>query len=337
MHRLRRKILLQLIKYAIAFLLLASLIYYIQQVGVQKIWDQICSVGWYIVPIMLSTLAIHVAGSIAWKWCIAASEQNKVSLLKLIKYRIISEGVAIINPTNIIGGDALKYYYLKKDGVAKHVASYSVILSRLMLMYSQIILFILFLLGFLLINNYQNENILNSILKSLAIFILVGVTLLVIVRKMIQNNFLSRFGISKTFILRQVVLSKSFYSNKLNFFKVFCMSAIHWFFGAVELFFIIIALGGQIGLVEAILVDQGVVILKSLGAFVPAQIGVEEYALKTMLEFVQSPSVAIWISIAVLRRIKQVIWIILAAVLYLASQIPMLNKKQLHGNIIRHT
>jgi len=50
-------------------------------------------------------------------------------------------------------------------------------------------------------------------------------------------------------------------------------------------------------------------VFKAIWAFVPGQIGIEEYASKMMLEFVNVPGSGVWITVSILRRARQIFWI----------------------------
>lgn len=114
----------------------------------------------------------------------------------------------------------------------------------------------------------------------------------------------------------------------------FLCSILHWMFGASELFVILKYLEIDPLFLNALTVDMGVVIVKSIGGFVPAQIGVEEFGNKYMLTFIGVTGPGIWISVSILRRAKQLFWIILSALFYICIEFILPTKKQKHGSII---
>ncbi len=63
-----------------------------------------------------------------------------------------------------------------------------------------------------------------------------------------------------------------------------------------------------------IVIYLGVVFFKAAGAFIPGQIGAEEYGNKMMLLAIGIPDAEIWISI--LRRARQLVWIAFGIVVY---------------------
>src|SRR5690606_17120148 len=83
---------------------------------------------------------------------------------------------------------------------------------------------------------------------------------------------------------------------------------LHWFFGALEFYFILKFLGMEVSILQALLIDLGVVFFKAAGAFIPGQIGVEEYGNKIMLMAIGIFNPEIWLSASVLRRARQLVW-----------------------------
>lgn len=93
-------------------------------------------------------------------------------------------------------------------------------------------------------------------------------------------------------------------------------AVLHWIFGALEFYFILKFLNIDITIVQALVIDLGVVFFKTAGAFIPGQIGFEEYGNKIMLSIVGVNSDEVWITASILRRARQIVWIGVAAVFY---------------------
>ena len=54
-----------------------------------------------------------------------------------------------------------------------------------------------------------------------------------------------------------------------------------------------------------------------MGAIVPGQLGVEEYANKIMLETVGIVNNEVWVVVSILRRARQLFWVVIAGIFYL--------------------
>ena len=96
----------------------------------------------------------------------------------------------------------------------------------------------------------------------------------------------------------------------------FLASCLHWIVGSLEFYFILLFLGVKTTVAKALLVDMGVIVFKSAGAFIPGQIGIEEYGNKVMLGIIGIAGGTIWITVSILRRARQLAWILLSLLVY---------------------
>lgn len=107
-----------------------------------------------------------------------------------------------------------------------------------------------------------------------------------------------------------------FKENTKGLTLAFLFFSLHWFLGSLEFYLILKFLGVKATVLQVLLVDMGVILFKSAGAFVPAQIGVEEYGNKIMLAAIGLPETEIWVSASILRRARQLFWIFLGLTIY---------------------
>lgn len=75
-------------------------------------------------------------------------------------------------------------------------------------------------------------------------------------------------------------------------------------------------LGLKVSIVQALVVDLGVVFFKAAGAFIPGQLGIEEYGNKIMLMSIGIPGAEAWVTASILRRGRQLVWIAFGIVVY---------------------
>ena len=59
---------------------------------------------------------------------------------------------------------------------------------------------------------------------------------------------------------------------------------------------------------------MGVSLFKTIGMIVPAQIGVEEYGNKVMLDVIGVVSNEIWLVVTLMRRGRQLFWLLIAGI-----------------------
>ena len=121
---------------------------------------------------------------------------------------------------------------------------------------------------------------------------------------------------------------RSLYRNhKKRFYKAVGFNVLNWLIGSLEFWLIFYFLSTQIGVLDALLVDQGVLVLKSFGAFIPGQLGVEEFSNKVMLSIIGIKATGLWVAASIVRRSRQLFWIVVSAILYVI--INQVNKSRL--------
>jgi glycosyltransferase 2 family protein len=132
----------------------------------------------------------------------------------------------------------------------------------------------------------------------------------------LRNNQSNRRNTIELKIYNTNLLISSFYKeHKGKLLLAFTLSIVHWLMGAVEVYLLLDILDYNISFTNAILIEVGVIVIKSIGAFIPLQIGVEEYANKLMLSIVTLPNNGLWLTISILRRTRQVIWLLIGGIL----------------------
>jgi uncharacterized protein (TIRG00374 family) len=240
--------------------------------------------------------------------------------------RLFGENVAILNPTSIIGGEAAKIYMLTERGVKQRAALHSIILSRAIMIITQIFMLLLATTWFLSITVLDfsvSSSVLGwigAVLGMLALFLVLMRSSLFqkVVKKLLQRlRLLHPFHKARAFLAELWLELRAFYrGNRRSMFLAFFFCCLHWIIGSVEFYLILLFLGFKTTLAKALLVDMGVIVFKTAGAFVPGQLGVEEYGNKVMLAIIGIASSTIWITASILRRARQLCWIILGVVSY---------------------
>jgi len=253
-------------------------------------------------------------------------ESNRVSLVELFFIRLVCENLTIFNPTNIIAGDGLKGVFLKKNGITYQTAFTSVLLSRILLIVSAILLMIIAMV-------YLFVKVTGGMISgpSLVMFIVlglifsVGMILILVSPKMYLVALTNKLG--KTWIGKWIApkrkeeireinhnLVNYYRSSKLRLLGALFFSGMHWVFGALEIYIILVFFGVEISAIDALAIEMGVIGFKTMASIIPGQIGVEEYANKVMLGLVGIVSNEIWLIVSLLRRLRQLFWLGLSAV-----------------------
>jgi len=281
-----------------------------------------------------------------WSWHICLGEnRGKISLLKLFAIRQVGETVGQYNPTSIVGGDLLKAEMLKPYGIPAEEALNSVATSRITVVLSQILLF---LTACLWLSGTEPAQF---VIKRLGISFYIFIGLLIFLNLAFlywlifsdpkqkndsENNPKSLFGKLK-YKTQQLFFNirTSYRFNPRLFWHSYLLAAIHWVIGSLEFYLILLFLGYDVVPMHGLLLDMGVIVFKSAGAFVPGQLGVEEIGNKMMLQIIGISVGSIWISASILRRVRQLFWIAIGFLLYLFIKKDFKQTSTFHnGNII---
>jgi len=309
------------IKLLVLMLLVASLVWFASSIDPQDVLDAMSMVGLSYFWVILATATAYILGAIAWRLCIDDAYSHHLKLRQLFAIRLIGEAVTLVNPSNFIGGESTKAYLLQKRGIPYTVAFSSVILSRTILIIVQVLLFVMTATSYMVISERFNQQLFVIILISIIVPAIL-VMLLILTQKTQLLSF--PFTRGQKFLKFKASLQETFtlvrqhyQAHRGKMALVILIAACHWMAGSVELYLLFSYLGVEISYHEALMMDMGIILLKSFGVFVPGQIGIEEYSNKILFAVVGMVNTAIWISISLLRRLRQLIWIVIGLLLYL--------------------
>jgi len=268
----------------------ASLIVFIQKTDLKEVGDSIHRVGYKFVWLLMITGIAYIFGTISWRYCLEKKFRS-VSIPRLFLIRHIGETVSLFNPTSIVAGDTVKALLLGAHGIEQKKVITSVLLNRIILIVSQLSLFII-LVAVLLLKALIFSRI-DSQEKIAGLW-----PVILIKSKNLRTKVAALFS----------EISPMLKNNRRMLFMSTVFALLHWLFGSLEFYFILKFLGMDVSILQALLIDLGVMLFKAAGAFIPGQIGVEEYGNKIMLMAVGIPDHEIWLSASVLRRARQLAW-----------------------------
>ena len=274
---------------ALSLCIVASLLIFIQGTDIRKATILISKIGYRFYLLLLITFIAYLLGTLSWKYTLGKAS-DKISLSQLFFIRHIGETAAWLNPTSVIGGDAIKGLLLAKYKVDKKIVVSSLLLSRMIMIVSQI--------GLLLATScYLLIQLPESSISQFSLTRMGGLSILSI-RQNAVLKLKEVFGDLRMMLnthRKLLIISCGF-------------ATLHWIVGSLEFFFILKFMGLKVSIMHALLVDLGVIIFKAAGAFIPGQLGIEEYGNKIMLMAIGVPGTEIWISASILRRARQLVW-----------------------------
>lgn len=284
--------------------------------------DQLRLINVRFILLIAVTLVAYLMVTIAWKLSFY-NYPGHLSTVLLFVIRQIGESLAQINPTNVIAGDALKALLLKRNNIPYKDSIVSLTISRFLVFFSALTLIMIGV--YLFFDQLRFRAGAASLVVTLGI--LFALLVLFIYRlgsgkgilslparilRLLKKKFPDSERLEKSMAKLNEVdgeLIDFYRTKKANFIAAFLLSLGSWFMGAMEFWVILRLLGLEASFLSCVAVEVGVMVFKGLGAFVPGQIGIEEYASKMMLEFINVPGSGVWITVSILRRARQLFWI----------------------------
>lgn len=302
-------------KIALVIIALLSIVLFVINTDYNTLINEINRVGFKFTYILFLTFTAYLLGTLGWQVCMGDKKKN-ISLFQLFIIRQIGETLALFNPTSVIAGDLLKAKLLNAYQIDSETALKSVTVSRITATLSQLMLFIIAMLWLLL---SQRQDIFSIEVKSLivgsiGILLVIKVALLIWLAKplkekpTVQKN--STWNRLKSSIIATLYNTKiCFQQEKKLFWYSYLFFVLHWIVGSLEFYFLLSFMGISIQPMHGLVLDMSVIIIKSMGAAIPGQIGIEELANKITLTIIGIQGATVWISISILRRLRQLTWI----------------------------
>ncbi len=263
------------------------------------------------------TIPAYFFAALAWKKAFTKDHKSKIpGIFQLFAYRQIGEVVSLLTPANVIGGEISKISLLSAYNIPKTHLISSVVISRGLIILSYLFLILIGLIWVFVIGG--RPALIYYIAGVIGIFVCT-VTLGIYIRDSVNYNFRNKLRwlkkIDKEFRTTSALIREQLSENRKQLSIAFIFSLIHWLVGVFEFYIILNGLGISCTYPQAFILEIGVIIFKCIGAFVPAQLGFEEYGNKLMLAFIGIPSVEIWIVVSLIRRARQIIWITIGLLL----------------------
>jgi uncharacterized protein (TIRG00374 family) len=334
------------VKLFIIVSIIVSLAIFLHTIDFNMVLEAVKGIGSKFFILLLVTFLSAILGTLSWRSCLG-KQADSVSISQLFLIRHLGEIASVFNPAGIVGGEALKVHLLcSSQNLEKKTVLASILVSRGIMIVTQLTLFSfvalwLFIpgLNLMTVTHYSQYLILPGIGLLL-------ITFLFYFRSPIKVLFLSmRFGIAlknKTRAFRTKLhdlyssMKDLYRANKKAVILASLYALLHWVIGAMEFYLILRFLGADVHVLQAMLVDMGVVFFKTAGVFIPAQAGIEEYGNKIMLSIIGIRGAEIWVSASILRRARQLFWLTFGIGVYLCMYKTWTQRLQeANGNIIR--
>lgn len=317
---------MKIFKIVLAICIFCSLFIFVRATDFEKVSASIQQVGYKFGLLLLITFIAYYLGTLSWQYCMGWSAAA-VSTVRLFLIRHIGETVSLINPASLVGGEAVKAVLLKDYELNKNIALASILSSRVIMIATQLLLFT-FAFTILAMGDDKFELFKldsHGLLYGIMTFLLLLTCAWFLWRPLKQQIRKTKYGWllrQKTKALRLKIsdvfaeLQLLFKNHKKMLLLACIFATLHWVVGSLEFYFILKFLGVKASIPQALLVDMGIIFFKAAGAFIPGQIGVEEYGNKVMLFAIGIPGTEIWVTASILRRTRQLIWMVFGIGIY---------------------
>lgn len=331
-------------KYIVALLLIFVLILvgkFISNVDFQQLAQYLMQMPEMFLGVLIASFLAYIAPTIAWK-LIMGKESKNIGFMNLFMIKHVGEMLTVFNPTGIIAGEGIKAVYLHKHGVDTHYSLSSIAMIRILIVISGVFLIVISGVYLIVVKAGDSSKLLYILiavaliaaLSYLLMFYLLNPKLYLgktvdYISKKKSWSFLTDKVVSSAYEINRIS-SDFFVANKIRFIIAFLLCLSQWIFGAAEFYIILKILGLNVSITDAIAVEMGVIFFKTLGAVIPGQIGIEEYGNKVMLDAIGIQSNEIWLVATLMRRARQLFWLIVAGIfmLFISKTTDMKFKKR---------
>jgi uncharacterized protein (TIRG00374 family) len=307
--------------YKIAFYAIgiAILLYLMNEYGFTTIWQQIREVSWYFLAIVLLGGVVYLLNAFAWKTIIDTSNE-KISFRKIYGLVVAGYGINYITPFVGLGGEPYRIMALSKT-MSKSKAATLVSQYSLMHMYSHIWFWLLGLMIMILNLGIGNSNLWIYLVS----FVLIAV-MFVLFTNLFRNGFLYRTfkfaskiplinRIAERYSDKQEEIKKLdkeiaflYNENKASFYKSLLIEIISRIINALEFMIILMAIGVDISVLDAIYISAASSLIANIVFFLPMQIGVREGGLYFVMSTLgMNPGLGIILGLV--SRLREFVWI----------------------------
>ncbi len=308
--------LLKVFYFALGVVLLG---FVVAAIDLAEVGVQVAKVGYGILVLVGIYFVAFAIDSITWQLTIRGVPMNFPWAYRVWKLRMVGESFNAVIPAGGMGGEPVKASLLKSHyGINYREGVASLILAKTINMMALVIFLIV---GFALM--IQAEALPRAYEYVAGIGLLafaVGVFLFFVIQRLsitsLTGTWISRwrFGRRIEDILHLIHdmderLVHFYTLNKGRFVGALFLALVNWMLGAVEIYFALVFLDRPITWTEALIIEAVAQMVRTGAFFIPAAIGVQEGAFLLVCGAITgSPSIGV--AVSVIRRIREVIWII---------------------------
>ena len=300
---------------------IALLVFIFNKVDFNSFLNELNKLRFSFITILVIYLIGFVLDTYSWKLCIENLINKKLIFHKIFKIRIIGEAFNYI--LFQVGGEPVKAFLLKSKFNIKYKSSISsLILAKTIILFALIIFCFIGLLSIFYINKFGN-NFEKASLIGFVLFTTLIISFFIVQRYKLTSRLHGVFKhkLSKKFNSffkhledTELKIVDFYKTRKKVFFKILFLNLSNWFFGALELYTIFFLLNQKISFLEAIAIETLVQLVRAMLFFIPSNIGTQEGVFVIVVNILKD-STPLGLAVAVIRRLREIIWISIGLIL----------------------
>ena len=294
---------------------IALLVFIFNKVDFNLFLNELNKLRFSFLAILLIYFIGFIFDSYSWKLCIENLVKTKLKLHQIFKIRIIGEAFNYIFFQ--VGGEPIKAFLLKNNFGIKYKTSIgSLILAKTIILFALIIFCFIGLLSIFYTNKFGNKFENASLIGFLLFTFLISLFFIVQRYKLtskIHNIFKNKLSRKFNTFFKHLQetehkISEFYKKTKKDFFKILFLNLCNWFFGALELYAIFFLLDQKITFLEAIAIETLVQLVRAMLFFIPSNLGTQEGVFVLAVNVLKD-STPLGLAVAIIRRLREVIWI----------------------------
>ena len=305
---------------ALYFLIgIALLVVVLAHIDGAEVMARVGDVGWGLAVVLGLYFAAFSFDSLTWHLTLTSIPLSAKGLYRTWKVRLVGESFNAVMPAAGMGGEPVKAALLKsRYGVGYGEATASIILARTI----NLIALILFLvIGFAFMLGAPALPASYKVMAGAGLVVLgFGTFVVFAVQRLrftsLAGSWLSQWRFAKRVerVLHHIFemdarLVRFYTAHRQRFAWAALWAFLNWVLGAIEIYYALYFLGYPVSFVDAWIIEAVAQLVRTGTFFIPASIGAQEGAFLLVCA-AMTGSPALGVAVAVIRRIREIVWIV---------------------------
>ncbi len=230
----------------------------------------------------------------AWKFCFSRELSPRIRISRLFFIRLAGEALNNVTPFIDIGGEPLKIHWLHRDsGISMASAGAATVVARTSLLLSEAFFMLLgVVLSFKLIpleSKYRIQLIAVLFFVCLVFVVFLGLQ---------QRDWLKKLNPE---------ISRYYSTHGNRFWTALPLNGLGWVSGGVEMYFFCRILGIDISILEGVMLEALLQLVRTGSFFIPGNLGAQEGGLAFLIGQMGFDPV-LGVGLSLLKRFRQILW-----------------------------